>query len=433
MLSGKRARLLKSASKQSEEEKTTSIITIFSNDVIFLHSFNSFINYSIKFLKLVKPSMIGFLVILYSLHQIESKIILFLSYTSKLELINIILLTFIVICLKFNGYYLINCFNNSYNSYLKEERSSVQNQSRIVNGVLNFLSIVKKTPNLLYLCITLVLFMFTCVIFIKTSYNFKAQYQEQTNLFLANRQQIINNAFFDKSIKSMKENEQLKLITYYDRTFNKLNKLQKILKQPVGKKCYSRNFYQSIMRNITDKKLIKNLILKARRKTIFLNKLENISLCLFPKIFLIYSLLLLIYFIFHKINKLSTIYNWKKKNTKFIDDIPYNRKHDVSKSNLSNNYSFDYVENNEELHKNLFKKYKPTSLKKVLSLLSLKSENIKVYKHLQKLQIKNSETETTNDFVLIKWFINQIYKELFVKMNLVLMNSINDYARCIVS
>ena len=74
----KRARLSKHASIHSisEEDKSISIFSVSENDIALLHVLNRLISYSINGFMNIKPFIlvyIGFIVTIYSLHRIETK------------------------------------------------------------------------------------------------------------------------------------------------------------------------------------------------------------------------------------------------------------------------------------------------------------------------------------------------------------------------
>jgi hypothetical protein len=427
MLTGKRSRLIRSASKQrSEENELKPILLASETDAKTIHTLSYLINTFIQSIDIIKPLIpvvIGCLVTLYSLHEIELKLKFFISCLSKLLLLKLFIFIGFLFYLKIYARQLINSFNNIR---LESHRNDSHNAASVlVNSVTgrtrsternlsNLLIVVKKKENLYTLSMILLISLFICI--------FYAQMCSLNNLNkkLALKKQHQHDMDTRKDVSVtliLNETEYFKNKTYYDDVFQKLYQLRKSIVKPLTGKCHAETFQELIFANITKKQSVD----KNMKNFEIFNKIENFWLIIFKTIFITYFFLLFVYFLINFIlNYINKFDHFVNKNIELRFNATTLGIRSVSASKLVVSKSEEF----EQPHLQLFQKNKSNSLKKVSSLISIKSEHAKSIKSLQKLK---QHKQKSNDSEPFKWLFNDNNAKLIERLNLVFKSSINDY------
>jgi hypothetical protein len=453
MLANKRARLSKNASIHtiSEADEPISILAVSKNDLALLHVLNNLINYSINGFQNIKSYIliyIGFIVTIYSLNQIEVKLNFFISYFSKFSLFNLQIMVLLVIILL-----LIKKFCFHSNSILKSFKLNESNSDKtnlIKSQVQILVNNIKRSENLIQICLIVLITICVLIFFVQISsisnLNRKLALRKQIPQLTSQTQLEVNvtENFTEKFVSEKANASSLSLIInsteyeknriLYDELYDKINNFRKKLpKRAIANKKCKALIMQNLIKSTKDLPICKikfsrNLVDNRKKNNyIIFQKFETIWQKTFLIVLFLYASLLTVYFIlgFIKIGVKSYNLTYKIEST------------DLKNDNLiSNNKSIEYEYQSNQHQNQLYQKNKSSSIKKKSSQVSIKSENIKAVKLLQKAQKRNSECsddvkiENSNDFEPLKWLINENYRELAEQLKINFQNSINE---CIVT
>ena len=461
----KRTKLSRSSSKlfQQEDQK----ISILANDLALLNVLNEVINYAIIGFKNIRGHillLIGIIVTMYSLRQIELKINFIFPHLIKLAFFNwnlVILFVIIGLYVKTHGYQLIECIFKEVRNK-NDASSDLTRTQRLVN-------VIKRKENLIQFCLIFLISLSGFIFYMQMlSINnlHKKLLLKKENLLQVpieldslNQSENSTNSFQNLLIETtpiafiLNGTEYEKNKVLYDDVFDKINVFRKhfhptietknlTVKRLKGK-CIATSFENLMVHKSFPKcNAIKKKLIRKKNNIMMYRKVQQIWINIFKTIILIYTLLLTAYHAFSYFKLFQ-----RKKCTSAI-----NESNSSGESNSSRSSSTSFNNNDHECQTpqhQLYQKNKSGSIKKVASVLSIKSENVKHVKLLQKLQQKNGNhaemdsidnnnnninSTPTHDFEPFKWLLNGGNKnDLLQKLNEFLKTSVNDYLKTEVS